>query len=342
LLNSLQVARGLAALAVVLFHARLGTSAFVAPVPARVDALLALGSLGIDFFFVLSGFIILHVHFDDPSTLAAARTYAIKRLTRVYIPYLPVSLVLVCAYALFPQVSRSVRDWGLFTSFTLLPSAREPALLVAWTLVHEVMFYSMFLVYFVSRRAFVGVVVIWTALLFEQVVAPASFSLPFVDVFINPINIDFVFGLVCAVAFRSLNARHGLVSLAIGAAVLAAFFLWGNKDLRIVFGLGAAFAIVGLALNDRIAPSGLGKALVELGGASYAIYLLHDPLISLTSRAAARVALLGTWPASLAFSVAVSVLIGWIYHRWFEIPGLTLARRLWNKAEARPVLVTPT
>jgi exopolysaccharide production protein ExoZ len=323
LLKSLQVARGMAALAVVLFHARLGTSAFVAKIPERVDALLALGTLGVDFFFVLSGFIILHVHLDDPSTGAAARAYAFKRATRVYLPYLPVSLVLVCAYLLFPQVSHSNRDWGVFTSLTLLPSAHEPALLVAsWTLVHEVMFYSVFLVYFVSHRAFIGAVVIWAALLLKQAVAPASFSLPFLNILMNPINIEFVFGLVCAVAFRSLNARHGLVSLAIGAAVLISFFVWGDEGLRIVFGLGAAFVVLGLALNDRIAPSGLGTALVGLGGASYAIYLLHDPIISLTSRAAAPVAPLGAWPASLAFSAVASVVIGWVLSSLARDSGL--------------------
>jgi exopolysaccharide production protein ExoZ len=184
------------------------------------------------------------------------------------------------------------------------------------------MFYSVFLVYFVSHRAFIGAVVIWAALLLKQAVAPASFSLPFLNILMNPINIEFVFGLVCAVAFRSLNARHGLVSLAIGAAVLISFFVWGDEGLRIVFGLGAAFVVLGLALNDRIAPSGLGTALVGLGGASYAIYLLHDPIISLTSRAAAHVAPLGAWPASLAFSAVASVVIGWVLSSLARDSGL--------------------
>jgi hypothetical protein len=57
-IQSLQVFRGLAALAVVLHHASVSTGAFVADVPAWAMSVFGLGYLGVDFFFVLSGFII--------------------------------------------------------------------------------------------------------------------------------------------------------------------------------------------------------------------------------------------------------------------------------------------
>jgi exopolysaccharide production protein ExoZ len=58
----LQVGRGLAAVGVAISHARLGTSAFVEPIPDWLMSILAKGFLGVDFFFVLSGFIILNSH----------------------------------------------------------------------------------------------------------------------------------------------------------------------------------------------------------------------------------------------------------------------------------------
>jgi hypothetical protein len=47
------------------------------------------GFLGVDFFFVLSGFIILNAHADDPATGRALESYVFKRLNRIYVPYLP-------------------------------------------------------------------------------------------------------------------------------------------------------------------------------------------------------------------------------------------------------------
>ena len=64
-IQSLQVFRGLAATAVVAHHANLSTAAFVGVVPRGVSDVFNLGLLGVDFFFVLSGFIIMYAHLDD-------------------------------------------------------------------------------------------------------------------------------------------------------------------------------------------------------------------------------------------------------------------------------------
>ena len=62
LINSLQVFRGIAALAVVAHHAALSTDAFVQSLPGGWLRVFDLGAFGVDFFFVLSGFIIMHAH----------------------------------------------------------------------------------------------------------------------------------------------------------------------------------------------------------------------------------------------------------------------------------------
>jgi len=119
---SLQVFRGLAALAVVFFHARLGTSAFVEKIPAWLNSILKHGSLGVDFFFVLSGFIIMSCHFDDEKSAASLKTYGIKRFVRIFPPYWPVSIVLMLAYLLLPNMSQGDRsELSLLSSLLLLP-----------------------------------------------------------------------------------------------------------------------------------------------------------------------------------------------------------------------------
>src|SRR4051812_34830777 len=100
----LQVGRGLAAIGVAASHARLGTSAFVEPIPGWLMTILEKGFLGVDFFFVLSGFIILNSHFDDDTGPRALKSYIFKRATRIYVPYLPVCAVVIVSYLLLPSL----------------------------------------------------------------------------------------------------------------------------------------------------------------------------------------------------------------------------------------------
>lgn len=105
MITSLQVFRGLAAMAVVIHHAAMSTLAFIGPLPPFLASAAGYGYLGVDFFFVLSGFIIMHIHQHDACTLLAANRYLHKRFFRIFPPYLPISLSLLALYALFPGVS---------------------------------------------------------------------------------------------------------------------------------------------------------------------------------------------------------------------------------------------
>jgi exopolysaccharide production protein ExoZ len=67
--------------------------------------------------------------------------------------------------------------------------------------------------------------------------------------------------------------------------------------------------------------------MVRLGDASYSIYLVHNPLLSVTSRLAGRLYLLTSWWFGMVVGVVVSVVIGVLYYKTIEKPLIRLFRK---------------
>lgn len=206
LINSLQVFRGLAALAVVAHHTAVSTDAFVQTVPAGWLRLFDLGALGVDFFFVLSGFIIMHAHRQELANTAAVKPYLAKRLMRIFPAYWPVGLAMLALYAAFPGVSAAGgREFSYLSSILLLPADLPPALSVAWTLVHELMFYLVFMLWFVSWRAFGLGLVLWACL-----IGAAYFfgwTSGWLRYPLNLLNLEFMLGVLAASLYRRESLR---------------------------------------------------------------------------------------------------------------------------------------
>jgi exopolysaccharide production protein ExoZ len=97
--------------------------------------------------------------------------------------------------------------------------------------------------------------------------------------------------------------------------------------LTLLYGLASAFVIVGVVkAEDRGTVWGGQTAWQVLGGASYALYLLHYPFISLVIKLMIRLGLHGAAGALLAFSVAVSasVAVAVLFHLRVERPMLRM------------------
>lgn len=206
LINSLQVFRGLAALAVVLHHTSVSTNAFVQSVPAAWLRAFGMGSLGVDFFFVLSGFIIMHAHMREACEPSAIKPYLARRLARIFPAYWPIGLAMLGLYAVLPGLSASGgREFSYISSIALVPANLPPALSVAWTLVHELLFYAVFMLWFVSRRAFWFGLVLWAT-----VIAMTSVSgdpTGWLRYLFSPLNVDFMLGVIAATLHGRASMR---------------------------------------------------------------------------------------------------------------------------------------
>lgn len=338
-LRTLQIGRGLAAIGVVLFHLNNSMWGVDKYFPQALSPLLGFGNAGVQFFFVLSGFIIAHVHGGDVGMPARLRRFAAKRFVRVYPTYWVVLVLMLAALFAAPALgSADERDLGrILASVLLLPVQHEPVLSVAWTLEHEVLFYIVFGVCIANVRIGVALLAIWQLASLGHVLSGGGDS-PW-RVLVSANNLLFVFGIAAAHLHRTWRCpAPGLVALA-GAAVflgtgvhqVLASQPWRTDIAIIAFGLGSALAILGACSYERAHGLRAPRVLDAIGDASYSIYLVHLPLLSVYAKALFATGLAAWLPQPVTLVVMLAALVGsgLLFSRVVEMPLIALlsARR---------------
>ncbi len=320
-LGSLELGRALAALAVVAHHAGQASDGFTSD---HHGYLFNFGIYGVDFFFVLSGFIIYHVHQTDPKTMAAARRFLKRRLRRIYVPYLPIVILLIVAYQSFPGLSQGNREWGWFTSLTLIPTGSPPALSVAWTLVFEMTFYLTFLILFYMTVHFWWYVIGWaflTIVIWATVKSDTLYT-PFSAMF-DPLILEFISGMVMAYVLGRVSPPRWVLVLAISLVAVVLFFLAGEAH-RVFMGFAMAPLVLGIALAERRFGFRMPAWALLFGSASYAIYLMHNPVQSVVARILSGPDM---WILTFLACCLAGTVAGLLYHTLFERPVLRLLGR---------------
>jgi peptidoglycan/LPS O-acetylase OafA/YrhL len=342
-LETIEAARGLAALAVVFFHAN-AAAAFIG---VRTFEWLSIGEHGVDFFFVLSGFIIFFVHYNDIGRPEAARDYLLKRGIRLYpILWMVVAALAVVRTALDQPLSLST----LGTSLLLYPSTVEPAPQVVWTLRHEALFYLAFLSAILSRRAGLLLFGVWTtAALFQLILSLMGSPIGgMASFFLSSYELDFLFGAGIAILHRRRAFRRSSLPFILALILICALF-WIEEHFEIkrtglldystpaatlwvaVLGLGFAAVLHGLLCIEG--KFKVPRFLLLLGGASYAIYLIHTPVNSIAQRLVRFIAEpLEFMGGAQLFIVACGVVAGIMLHLWVERP---LSKRLRTRLLSR-------
>ena len=330
LINTLQAGRFIAALAVVLHHAIISIEAFVEVPPRLWSGIFDFGYLGVDFFFVLSGFII---HFAMSIKPRGAGQFAFDRLVRIMLPYWPVGIFLAVAYTLVPELSASGRDWGWISSLTLLPTASPPALSVAWTLQHELIFYFIYAVLFFANRLYSGLLLWLIAIIIVN--ALTTIDPPILKILLAPINLEFLAGVGVAIFVLSKRQASKLLFLSASTLCIATFVSAGaERSESYIFGFAIAFLLPVLCQAELNGTIRVPRWLIFGGAASYAIYLTHNPLLSLLSRALSKTGI--GWEVAFVSAVLVCVFVGSVYHLVWERPAMKLAKAVGAEGSLRP------
>ena len=335
-LASLQAGRALAALSVAAFHLSImmGEERY-GGVPVFADA-TRYGYLGVDYFFVLSGFIIAHVHGRDLGRPERLRPYLAKRFLRVwpiYWLYTAVFAGLVLLH-LGSATTLPTTAAGWVSSVSLLRlSAEQPPLAVAWTLFHEAAFYAVFAVAIWRRRVGIAVFAAWMMVCAAGLHYPAVEDRTPLAVYGAGYNLDFLLGILASLGSRRCTGRAGAVALALGLAAAAAILagLYGGAGIPAApLLLGGAFALViaGAVGLERAGWLPVPVLLRRLGDASYTIYLVHIAAIGVALKLAMRFGLpdrIGGEATFLASFVAALALCAAAW-RFVERPLLAALR----------------
>ncbi|USI72465.1 acyltransferase family protein [Sphingomonas morindae] len=293
-------------------------------------------NVGVDFFFVLSGFIITWVHRGDLGRPERLGNYARKRFLRIYPPYWGVTIPLILLYLAFPAGGDPTKHdpANILRSLLLLPNPVQPVLGVAWTLTYEIFFYALFAcIIFAGRRALIALP-IWAAaiLIAYAALPPQPFPIGFL---LSPYNLEFMMGVASALVLaRYPIPAPGLLVL-IGVASFLALMLFAlhvqDDPLRgrMAFGIPSVLFVLGTAELERRRPIRLPALARLLGAASFAIYLVHPVLLSFGCQAVVRLGGRALPPdvASLLLA-AIAVTVGVGYHLLLERRLVALVGRL--------------
>lgn len=335
--GTIEAGRGLAALLVVLFHG----SAAIFPAPKYWNTqvfggVFDFGYAGVEFFFVLSGFIIAYVHAGDIGAPAGLSHYARRRFVRIY-PVYWVVLAGMIALVVLPLGLGVPPPAATVAASVLLMGhdATATVLAVAWTLYHEVAFYLVFGLWIVDRRLGAAVTLLWLALVVANlagVALPAALP-PYLA---SPLNLLFGFGVAAWAVSQRTGGRYAVVVASLGAAAFigvgmeVVYVQWLSEAAsQLAFGAAAAVGLAALVALERARAVAVPKLLLLLGAASYSIYLTHFPLLSLLAKIAVRTGIRDHWPPQLAFIVLVTVAValGMAFHKLVEKPLLRLGLR---------------
>ncbi|MBC7800268.1 MAG: acyltransferase [Gemmatimonadaceae bacterium] len=309
---------------------------------------LQFGRAGVEFFFVLSGFIIYAAHRRDIGRSGQLAGFAWKRFRRVYPVYWLLLFAVVPIYFTVPSFGDgTAQDAGTVVDSVLLIhifGTRE-ILTVSWTLFHEIAFYGVFALLIVNRL-FGGLVMgAWLVSSAVWAVMPSIIP-PGIATYLSPLNLLFGMGMGAAWVIGRMRPPLPWALTCAGTVLFlgaGAEEAWGDLlargPLAILYGIGSSLIVVGAVELERAGKVRVPRALVFLGNASYSVYLVHFVALSMLAKAAVWAVGYVAIPHALIFLflVAGSVTAGVVYHVLVEIPLLRAMARIKPLTGRKPV-----
>lgn len=324
--------------------------------PARI---LTRGFVGVDFFFVLSGYLITTLLLREAADRGrfSLRGFYWRRALRI-IPVYFLVVTLVAAYYIGVKGERQYLEllpfYYLFLSNFLTTDI--PLLSPTWSLAVEEQYYLIWplVLMLLPRRALLPGLVLMIALNVVAVTgALGALGISAVD--LGPLRLEMFNTTYAPILIGSATALilhdpRGFALLARlmghGAACLGAFALvlvllqvlpqdmrgWPNLLLHLA--MAAALAGVVLREDNAARPVLAARPLARIGEISYGIYLYHLIALHIATVILGQLGLAGQGGLVLGLYAALSVLMAELSFRTFERMFLRLKHRSWRATGA--------
>jgi len=331
--------RGIACLAVVLYHAKEGghLAALVTAAPAWFGQLLNHGDSGVSIFFVISGFVIAHSMLRDEVGGAYVGRFLLRRSLRLDPPYwAAIALALAAAWVsarTVPGKEFAMPGAGnlLLHVTYLVDLARAPLINpVYWTLCMEIQFYLTFALLMwgaAGVRARLGDGRGLDLVLWSSAAVAALWITPWAPFHVHGLFLErwylFLGGVLAWRAVHGGSARQWAVAAgyALLLAILLVLFSGTAHDL---VGVATMVLILVCGRTGQLASVSGGSLMQWLGLISYSLYLTHNTITGAMFRIGYRIT--GRTAATEALWLLVVVvgccLFAWVFYLVFERAGL--------------------
>ena len=344
--------RGIAALAVVLFHfngaIKMATDTWL---PQPLDWVARHGGNGVDIFFVISGFVIAYSVRNGNYTLGYLVRFMVRRSIRLDPPYWVAITIELTLLALTPVLFPSIHTPVVSVAQVLSHLVYAQNILgygdldpVFWTLCFEVQFYSFFVaslvVWQAARRLGLGrsIAAVYFGAFFvlSLVFRYADVSIPHRGLALSH-WFEFFLGVLTWWSISKSVSVWWLATALFGAtaAILAA-----RVEIISLMPVGVSLLLLVVAWRGAL-ETFLGGAVFQFfGRISYSLYLFHAPIgwrwISLLERVhGGRVGPLFAW-FEFSSAVALTVGISAITWRLIESPSMRFSKRLGLPQREKP------
>lgn len=334
----IQTFRGVAALLILFHH---GTGQMVKYFNfSYLDGVFDFAWFGVDFFFVLSGFIIYYIHKKDIGHRDRVFSYIRKRALRIYPPYWIITILIAPIY-FFTQISDAKEKSLMFAfkSIVLFPQQNTPIVFVGWTLVYEVFFYFVFALAIIMKPKLVTpIITTWVIFILLNLAnlidIDGHFYLKFI---LSKYNIEFLLGCLSAHLLLNTKIKYSIIYLTLG--VFGIVMSWygaftgiiekGTSVCILSFGISAALIILGSAAIDTKYSFKIPRLFTFLGDSSYSLYLTHFYTVILLQKIALKFDSIN--PFGIYFTtnlvLVVSLLSGCMFYIFVEKPLLLIMNR---------------
>ncbi|WP_241618943.1 acyltransferase family protein, partial [Rosenbergiella epipactidis] len=270
-MGSIQILRGIAVLFVVILHVTHKLQIF-----SNSNHYFSVGAIGVDLFFVISGFIMMYATEKKDNILE----FLLDRFFRIYPIFCFFALVTLSIYFFRPDLvnSHSGKELSFLSTFTLIPLQNKMnIILVSWALSYEIYYYIIFsIAMLLNKYLSINKIISSSLIIFISIFVGFVLNNEFLK---NTVILEFIFGMLAYGVFKKDNIKKNipldivcLFIISFGFPIFINFYLNGQEiefsSYRfLVYGIPMLFLFITFIKYQYV--GFFSKTLSLIGNASY-------------------------------------------------------------------------